>query len=145
MGVGRSIIRVMGSRRFRGVVLGRKVDVRIGIWGEQTVIVDGAPVSRKPWAGFTGTISHFFKLTDDRNTEHNVELRILDRTAGFMFLLHVEVALDGQDPVRLEEFDTAHQASRCPHCGYSLSGLEASNEEVRCPECGRHTAASLLR
>jgi hypothetical protein len=58
-----TLTRILGARRFRGEVAGHIVDIRVGIWGQQTVLVDGARVSEKPWAGFVGSVSHFFTVT----------------------------------------------------------------------------------
>lgn len=140
-----SLCRMMGSRQFRGEVAGRLIDVRVGAWGDQTVLCDGAPVSKKAWAGFTGSTSHFFKLKDEEGKERNAEVRLVDRSGGFMMALRVEVSLDGRVVMRIHEVGGEEARNTCPRCGYSLEGLEAVNGEIKCPECGRHTVEELVR
>ncbi|MGD9790118.1 MAG: hypothetical protein AB7Q00_02335 [Phycisphaerales bacterium] len=140
----RRLIGKLGGQRFRGEILGALVEARVGFWGDQTVLVKGKPVSEKPWAWFTGLTSHFLTLAGPDGTPHNVEVRFLDRSGGLAVAMRVEILLNGTPFASLSDVPPDERADRCPHCAYSLEGLEAVNHEIRCPECGRHTPASLV-
>ncbi len=140
----RRLLSKLGGQRFRGEILGTLVEARVGFWGDQTVLVNGKPVSEKPWAWFTGQTSHFFTLPGPDARDHNVEARFIDRSGGLAVAMRVEILLDGAPFATLPDVAPDELPDRCPHCAYSLAGLEPENHEIRCPECGRHTAASLV-
>ena len=145
MGVWKWLKRIMGTRQFRGEVAGRLVDVRVGVWGNQTVLVDGKVVSDKGWAGLWGSVSHFFTMADAEGRQRNTEVRLVDRSGGLQVSLRVEVLLDGRLARPILEVGSEEAAGLCPRCRYSLDGLEEENGEIKCPECGRHTAVEVLR
>lgn len=144
MKIRRALRRTFGSRTFRGEVLGCLVELRIGSGGGEIVLVDGALLSRKPWAYLTGQHEHYFGVEDADGETRNVEVRVEDRSGGLQAALRVVVNVDGEAFTVLPEVDAPARYTRCGHCGYDLHGLEAQNHEVRCPECGRHTSAKLL-
>jgi DNA-directed RNA polymerase subunit RPC12/RpoP len=139
----RFLRRTFGSRTWRGEILGCLVEVRINSLGGETILIDGDPVSNHPWAYYTGNHDHCFEITGPDDAEHNLEIRIVDRSGGLQAAMRVVVNLDGKPLSVLEEVDR-QEYTRCPHCGYDLKGLEPVNDEVQCPECGRHTSAKLL-
>lgn len=140
----RRLRRAFGSRTFRGEVLGHLVELRIGASGGETVLLNGAHVSTRPWAYFTGNHDHVFTITGPDGATHNLEVRVLDRSGGLQAALRVVVNLDGKPLTQLPEIDLPSYTA-CPHCAYDLQGLEPVNDEVQCPECGRHTSAKLLQ
>ena len=139
----RSLRRTFGSRTFRAEVLGHVVEARINPVGGETILLDGAPVSSKPWAYVSGNHEHFFTLVDPRGAVRNVEIRLEDRSGGLQASYRVSLNLDGQPLTTLPEVERG-KYTRCPHCSYDLQGLQPVNDEVQCPECGRHTSAKLL-
>lgn len=145
MGAWKWLSRILGTRQFRGEVAGCLFDVRVGTWGNQTVLVDGAPASEKPWAALSGSVSHFFTFADSEGKQRNVEVKVIDRSGGLMVAMRVEVSLDGRAAAPLSEVGSDEARGRCPRCGYSLEGLAPVNDEIKCPECGRHTPSELLR
>ncbi len=140
----RRLIGKLGGQRFRGEVLGHLVEARVGYWGDQAVLVNGNPVSEKPWAWFTGKSSHFITLPGPEGTRHHAEVQFLDRSGGLAVAMRVDILLDGKPFASLSDVPPDERPDRCPHCAYSLVGLDAVNHEIRCPECGRHTPASLV-
>lgn len=145
MGAWKWLKKVSRMRQFRGEVLGKLVEIRVGVWGNQTVLVDGGVVSEKAWAGLTGAMSHFFTLTDEEGKQRNVEVKMVDRSGGLQMSLRAEVLVDGRVFKQILEIGEDEAAGRCPNCGYQLKGLDVVNGEIRCPECGRHTGEDLIR
>lgn len=135
------IRRTLGSRRFRGTILDCIVEARVGVWGEQFVLVNGARVAHDPWAWLSGAKSHFFVIEDGAGEKRNIEVVFHDRSGGLAVSMYVNVLIDGELATRLDEADWHERPSVCPHCGYSLAGIPPENKEIRCPECGRHTPA----
>lgn len=144
MNIGRSRKRNvwLGPPRHLGVVHGNIVDVRSDGWGNETVLLNGASVSKKS-AVFT-VPSHLFTITDEAGKTRNVEVRRVERLGGLFGIRGYLVAVDGVDRGLLKPFGSTQPTDRCLQCGYELANLRVVNGEVQCPECGRHREAELL-
>jgi hypothetical protein len=131
-------------RFYRAEVLGRLIELRLGEFGGEEVLVDGRPVSRRAFAALMGG-SHHFDVTDAAGRVRHVEVDARHESRRLGLGVEVVVNVDGVEFGFLRPVDGSRPPGRCLHCGYDLRGLDEVNGEVRCPECGRHCAASLLR
>lgn len=130
---------------FRIKLMGHVIEARPSASGGESVLVNGAVVSKRAWWSSWGTnATHQFTLTDEQGVTHNAEVRIIDRTGGLGLKLRAVLAIDGLERAEMPQLSASHRPGCCPHCTYDLKGIEAINHEVRCPECGRHTAEELL-
>jgi len=139
---------------YRCEIHGRLIEIRRGDFGGETVLVDGRPVSRRPFAGVIGVAggSHFFEIEGQDGATHHVEVRLEDAMSISLRALKRElfsgnvfvVSVDGRERCRLMPMKRGDEPTLCPNCGYDLRNLPVENEEVRCPECGRHTPARMI-
>lgn len=128
---------------FRAEIHGNRIELRKGDWGSQTVLLNGRPVSVKPFAGWSSE-SHFLDIQDDNDTTHHIEVRLFDQSKWGMGDHRVVISVNGSERCRLEPFDPDRLNDKCVNCGYRLVGLPVESDEIRCPECGRHTATAML-
>ncbi len=140
----RTLLSKLGTRRYRGEVLGHVLEVRFGIYGDHTVLLDGKPVIEQPHAWFKGLDTYHFPMTQPDGATRNIEVKIKDPSVIGLWI-SVEVRVDGVQLARLAEVPPDDKPERCVYCGYSLKDLEVVNHEIKCPECGRHTPEKVAR
>lgn len=128
---------------FRVELHGHRVELRYGDWGGQRVLVNGAIVSDRPFAGLKND-SHFFDILDEDGRIHHIEVRLRDLSKLGLGKYVAVVNVDGVERCCLQPMNPDDRSDRCANCGYSLVGALPENGEVRCPECGRHTPVSML-
>lgn len=124
-------------KTFRTTIHSRRLEVRVGDLGGESVLLDGAVVGSRPFAGFMSGVSHRFELTDEKGSPRRVEVRVLAAKLGLSLRMSVQV--DGQERGPFDPAAELANGSVCANCGYDLARLEAVNGETQCPECGRHT------
>lgn len=129
--------------RFRTRVHGHNVELRLSDLGGEEVRVNGRVVSRRPWAGLTGSGCEF-ELTDEKGASRHVEVRVVAPKAGLTLTRCVEVQVDGELRATLSPTAEGRTSGCCENCGYALTGLPVENGEIRCPECGRHSLADAV-
>ncbi len=127
-------------RTASAILFRRLIEVRENSWGAQSVLVDGREVSRRMLGGWTAR-AHVFPLTDDQGCEHRVEIQ---GTHTGLRTTRAVLRVDGRARQILELVAPGISTRKCPHCGYSLIGQRARNDQVQCPECGRHTTLAQL-
>ena len=127
-------------RTASAILFHRLIEVRENTWGAQFVLVDGREVSRRFLGGWTAR-AHVFALTDDQGCEHRVEIQ---GTHTGLRMTRALLRVDGRVRQILELAPPGVSTRKCPHCGYSLIGQRARNDQVQCPECGRHTTLAQL-
>jgi hypothetical protein len=125
---------------YRTEVHGNLVELRLGELGNEQVLLNGRPISRRPLLVF-GPYSHFFDVTDEAGEARHVELRRQDLSKLGLGKYRVLVVVDGVERCRLEPLDLRVPPDVCANCGYSLRGQQVEAGEIKCPECGRHTSA----
>jgi hypothetical protein len=125
---------------FRAEVHGHRLELRVGDFGGQQLLLDGRIVSEQPYAGLTGK-SHFLDVPDEDGRQRHVEVQLIDVSKWKIGRYRCVVRVDGIERCRAEPTDPASAPDVCPHCGHQVKGVPAVNGEVRCPECGRHTPA----
>lgn len=122
------------------ILHGRRLEVRLGDFGGEEVLLDGRIVAKDPYAGLSHP-SHFFEIDDEQGRARHVEVKRRDLSKLGLGKYRFFVLVDGVERARLEPVDPTTPPTICPNCGYDLAGLPIEADEVRCPECGRHQPA----
>jgi hypothetical protein len=128
---------------FRTELHGHRLELRVGDWGGQQLLLDGRLVGSEPYAALKGA-SHFFDIADEQGAAHHVEVRLADVSRWKIGRYRVLVRVDGVERCRLEPVNLEVPPDTCPNCGHSLKGVPERGGEVCCPECGRHTSGAML-
>lgn len=125
-------------QRFRAELHGRRVELRVGDFGGQELLIDGRVVSSRPFAGcFSLSPSSHADLVGDDGLARHLELRV-EHSGWARHKVRVRLIVDGEDRALIEPLPLT-DPTLCVNCGYTLRGLPIELGEVRCPECGRHT------
>jgi hypothetical protein len=130
-------------KTYRTQLHGHIIEARQGDLGCDRVLIDGKVVSTKYLGGWYGA-SHFVEIEDEAGKVRHVEISWIDRSRLKVGKYRMCLTVDGVVRGEIEPTDPGLAPGSCTHCGYSLEGLNAENQEIRCPECGRHTSAALI-
>ena len=133
----------MAERIYRARLEGRRIELRRGDLGAETLLVDGREVSRHLVK--LSARGHHVDVQDERGATRHLEVRLVDESRLGIGRYVALVSIDGVPRARVQPVPRPHDPVRaCLHCGYILDGLPVLHDEIRCPECGRHTPEMMI-